>query len=71
MNTLHPSVAAEEIDHGRDEDEVFRYDNGGAHVYFQTGSSKPREASKANQVGSKAEPLDRPTGQQEAMISQQ
>lgn len=40
MNTLQPSVAAEEIDHGRDEDEVFRYDNGGAHVYFQTGVLK-------------------------------
>lgn len=37
MNTVHSSVAAEKIDHGRDEDEVFRYNNGGAHVYFQTG----------------------------------
>ena len=37
MNILHPSVAAEEIDHGRDEDEVFRYNNGGAHIYLQTG----------------------------------
>lgn len=37
MNTLHPSVAAKEINHGRDEHQVFRHHDGGAHVNFQTG----------------------------------
>ena len=37
MNTLHPSVAAEEINDGRNKHQVFRYHDGGAHVNLQIG----------------------------------